>query len=133
MTREEAQKELVKSNKRQPQIGEKITFIRFGKIVKKSTNWITKEKEKGMSVYSINSKGAAEQTIRAEFLERETAYIGQGTVIGYGSDSEPLVIKVREIRKATEKDIDLADFYGIGKKAWLEYLDKFPKSLSDIA
>lgn len=117
---EEIQKKLVSSNKRIPQIGEETRFIRFGKPVQFSTNYQTGTPEKGMSAYSIGDNGAANQTMRSEFTERPDAYIGTGTVVGYGSDGEPLFASVKNIRKALPTDVDVADYYGLGRKKWMD-------------
>ena len=125
--RNKAQSDLVASKKRIPKIDETINFIRFGNIVEKSKNWAEGNTEQGMSVYSLSGDGAAEQTIRTEFSENKSAFIGKGRVVGYGSDGEPLVADVGDIRKATPAEIDRADYYGMGKKKWLEYLDNAEK------
>jgi hypothetical protein len=117
----EIQKWFVSSNKSKPKIGETVRFIRFGKPVEKSTNFVTGEAEKGMSVYSIGENGASNQTIRSEFSDRG-AYIGTGKVIGFGSDGEPLVENAKNITKATPEEIDKAMYYGVGKRKWEDYL-----------
>lgn len=121
--RDKAQADLVKSKKRKPAKGERVRFIRYGEIVSNSTNWTDNRPEAGMSVYSLAADGAAEQTVRSEFSDRDNAYIGTGTVVGYGSDGEPLVSDVADVEKATAEDIDKSEFYGMGKAAWRKYLD----------
>ncbi len=68
-------------------IGDEISFVRYGRIPANgmSTNWATGEKEAGVSVYTEDC------TVRGEFEERETVIRGIGTVIGFGSDDEPLI------------------------------------------
>jgi hypothetical protein len=112
-------------------IGTKIRFIRFGEPVKKSKNWVNNEYLPGMSVYELGDSGASKTTIRGEFLDRNTAYVGEGKVVGYGSDGEPLVTDYT-VRKATKKEIERADYYGLTRDEYLNAVKKSEAKLAEI-
>lgn len=102
-----------------PKIGQEIKFIRYGKPVKNSIDWTNNQNLKGMSVYSLDDNGAAQQTVRGEFSERKNVYIGKGKVVGYGPDDEPLVTDYT-FRKATKLEDEKAEYGGISRKQWLK-------------
>ena len=100
-------------------IGATIKFIRYGKPIDNSTDYITNTMLKGMSVYEINETGASKGTIRSEFADRKDVYIGTGKIVGYGSDGEPLVSDYK-IRKANKIEDEKAVYGGISRGQWLK-------------
>lgn len=109
-------------DKTKSEIGTEISFIRFGEPVEKSTDWSNNEILKGMSVYEINAQGASKQTVRSEFSERKSVYVGKGTVVGYGSDGEPLVSNYI-VRKASKATAEKAEYYGYTRKQYLKNVE----------
>jgi len=101
-----------------PKIGDEIRFIRYGKQVKNSTDWSKNETLPGMSVYSLNKDGSAQQTIRSEFADKADVYIGTGKVVGFGSDGEPLVSNYTA-SKATKLAEEKAYYSGKSRAEWL--------------
>lgn len=85
-------------------------FIRFGEIPKdgKSTNFLTNEKEKGISAYFavvVNKQwmpvlpsltGSACVTLSG--LLKKRMFLVDGNIVGHGSDGEPLLDRV-EIKR----------------------------------
>lgn len=102
-----------------PEIGEQIKFIRYGKPTQNSTDWSKGEQLKGMSVYSLDEKGAAHQTVRSEFADRKDVYVGIGKVVGYGTDGEPLVSDYT-VRKARKSEDEKAYYGGVTRARWLK-------------
>lgn len=89
-----------------------IIYIRFGDlpIGGRSTNYLTGEKEIGISVYEGIEREDGEYSIvfpnltesccvsLSGCLQRK-AYLVEGEVVGRGSDGEPLLTKCRIIRE----------------------------------
>jgi hypothetical protein len=113
----ETQKLTKKSKQPLSKIGEKIKFIRYGSPVQYSKNYITGEKYAGMSVYELNEDGSSKTTIRGEFSDRKDVYVGEGTIVAYGDDGEPIVQNYT-VKKASQEQDDKAVLLGMERKEW---------------
>jgi hypothetical protein len=107
------------STKKQPlsPIGSEIQFIRYGSPTQNSIDYTTNQTLQGMSVYELDSRGASKTIIRGEFADRKDVYIGKGTIVGYGSDGEPLV-KNYTLRKASPLQDERAYYDGLSREEW---------------
>lgn len=86
---------------RAARIGEEICFARFGAPPKsgRSRNYREGTPEEGVSCYEMIGGGI--QWIGWYFgMAERPLFMGQGIIVGWGSDGEPLV-RVRTIRRAT--------------------------------
>ena len=84
--------------------GTEVDFIRFGKAPEDgySYNYRESKSEPVVSAYLVQNNIVMD-TIRSEFVNKRSLYVGKGIVTGFGGDSE-ICVKVLKIRKATKRD-----------------------------
>ena len=86
----------------------KLTFIRFGDLPDKSKNHLTGKFEAGVSVYEGIERNGVFNVIIPSLTGSvcvslsgcitRTAYEVSGTIIGYGSDGEPLLSNCKKVK-----------------------------------
>ncbi len=81
-------------------LGETIEFVRYGRPPVVSRNHRDGYFEEGVSVYELVNGDPLLVGWYYDFLVRDE-YRGQGRIVGWGSDGEPLVkiIKIRKVSK----------------------------------
>ena len=91
---------------RTERIGQRIDFLRFGSVPSAghSTNHRDRTTESGVSVYEVVAGKAVLVGWSFGFTDRP-AWVGTGTITGWGSDGEPLV-KVETVRKAKKSEVN---------------------------
>lgn len=82
-------------------IGQKIEFLRLGQPPTVSRNHRDGTTENGVSVYEIVNGKADLVGWHFGFLDRP-GFRGQGTIVGWGSDGEPLV-EILSIKRISGK------------------------------
>lgn len=87
-------------------------YIRFGEIPKneRSTNYFTKEYEKGVSVFDENLELTNLRLVSSLANRIGTkAYIVTGDEVGKGNDGEPLIINVKVIEEFKYNDLEISN------------------------
>jgi hypothetical protein len=85
-------------------VGTSVDFVRFGAVPESGRSWNHAESkpEAGVSVYLVQ-ENIIRDTLRWEFADTRTMYIGKGIVLGVGGDDE-IVVEITTIRKASKRD-----------------------------